>query len=429
MFEEYNTIFRFYQRIVGLASYIETENRKCVLPVIPEKILIHLCEDVSNLFKEEPNILKINKDCIIVGDLHGNIFDLFRILNKFGFPPKRTYFFLGDYVDRGHFSTETISLLFILKVIFTNNIFLIRGNHEFEDMCNDNGFSYEIFHVYPNQEVEKAFFHAFSFLPLAAQVFDTVFCVHGGIGPSILSLHDIMKIKRPIVNFDSEVIQSLVWSDPSPTIDVVNYGQSTRGLGQTYGQNAIDDFLSRQSFDVLVRGHQCVANGIEYHLNNKVITVFSSSNYCDIHQNKSGVLILSKNQTSKCITQEFFTWSPIVSPKREDVIFIISESEDTFKLPAKSSQQSARRPSFPFNYRVSIHRSPEPNNDRSTIPQMSAFTTFSPSLNRSRHKDSDEPILKSRSRIMSVELDHSIKIPPIGGIHRRRNSLIHRNFS
>ena len=82
------------------------------------------------IFKLEPNLVKIPEPVVVVGDIHGQYYDLVHMLNKAGDPTKVNYLFLGDYVDRGKNSLETIILLLAYKVKFKENFFLLRGNHE-----------------------------------------------------------------------------------------------------------------------------------------------------------------------------------------------------------------------------------------------------------------------------------------------------------
>ena len=110
---------------------ISNKEDKFVFKIYERKLLMSICEKVTDIFKKEPSVLKLKGDCIVVGDLHGHIIDLYRIFTIFDLPPKTTYLFLGDIVDRGGFSIETITLLFVLKLLYPKNIYLIRGNHEF----------------------------------------------------------------------------------------------------------------------------------------------------------------------------------------------------------------------------------------------------------------------------------------------------------
>ena len=98
---------------------------------VSERELKFLCQQVSELLTEESNVQPVLSPVTVVGDLHGQFFDLLHLLDQIGgWPPQTAYVFLGDFVDRGHNSVETLSLLLALKLKYPGHVTLLRGNHE-----------------------------------------------------------------------------------------------------------------------------------------------------------------------------------------------------------------------------------------------------------------------------------------------------------
>lgn len=89
-----------------------------------------LCQQVREEFDKYPMLLELSAPINVCGDVHGQFEDLLRIFEACGWPSKHNYLFLGDYVDRGKKSLETISLLFAYKLRYPNQMHLLRGNHE-----------------------------------------------------------------------------------------------------------------------------------------------------------------------------------------------------------------------------------------------------------------------------------------------------------
>lgn len=361
IFTTYSTILYLTKEEILQVGYNTNDARP--IPSFDQELLTTLCLQAQTIFSKEDIILDLDGDVIVAGDIHGSLHDLLRIIN-FNNVNHNKIVFLGDFVDRGNFSLECITLLFALKVLFPKNYYLIRGNHEFDSICSQYGFKEEIvencihkenslprfpnFSIYKedskkiqsdlklqvfredelrifnsnyknyqyDESLYNAFIKAFSYLPICAIINKTSICIHGGISPHLKFIDDIRNsIKRPVDHFDeNELLCDLLWSDPSKRCAAISqpFDQNPRGRGKLFSEVSISNFLNNNSLIRLIRGHECVKNGIDKKFNDKCITVFSASSYDKDMGNKCSILKVIQNGDQI----ETITFSPIVKLDR-----------------------------------------------------------------------------------------------------------------
>lgn len=265
---------------------------------LTENQVVSICSKASSLFKREPQIIPLKGDFIIVGDLHGSINSLLRIFNHFNYPPETSYIFLGDYIDRGKYSFEVIIFLYSLKILYPMNIFMLRGNHECDSMASTNGFKKECLKKY-SKTVYSAMIKSFDFLSIAIVLNFKIFCVHGGISQLFTTVDDVNhdnSLKKPLKEPFPEIINDLLWSDPSKSID--NFSESPRSIGKLYGFDATKEFLEKKcnNLALLVRSHEMIPYGFDYPFDDKgkALTIFSSIDYCG-NENSGSVAVVHEN--------------------------------------------------------------------------------------------------------------------------------------
>ncbi|CAN1784180.1 Serine/threonine-protein phosphatase PP1 isozyme 8 [Linum perenne] len=132
----------------------------------------------------------------VAGDIHGQYQDLLRVFEYGGYPPSANYLFLGDYVDRGKQSLETICLLLAYKIRYPEKIHLLRGNHEDAKINRIYGFYDECKRRF-NVRLWKIFTDCFNALPVSALIDEKILCMHGGLSPDLDNLDQIREIQRP----------------------------------------------------------------------------------------------------------------------------------------------------------------------------------------------------------------------------------------
>ena len=283
------------------SSANSSRKNKDKLPLTSQEIKYVLNKSRS-IFLDQPTLFRLSQPVKIVGDIHGQFHDLIRIFNSCGYPPYTNYLFLGDYVDRGYKSLETILLLLCYKIKYPENFFMLRGNHESANITKIYGFYDECKRRLPsisgNHKLWKTFVDVFNALPIAATINDKIFCIHGGLSPDLADLKQIENIKRPTDIPDNGLLADLLWSDPDPLIknfSPTNWPKNDRGVSYCFGKKHVDYFCLKFKMDLIVRGHMVVEDGYEFFDKRKLVTVFLAPNYCGEFDNYGAIMSVDKS--------------------------------------------------------------------------------------------------------------------------------------
>ena len=283
-------------------NYIAKLSNLQKLELIPEDELIELCEQVKEVLITEPNLILLEAPVNVVGDIHGQHHDMLNMFVKGGKVGENKYLFMGDYVDRGYFSLETIELLLCYKLKYQKQIYLLRGNHESRMITAAYGFKDEISKKYGNNSIWQTFMEVFDLLPLAGLISGKIFCVHAGLSRDIKKLYQINLIDRNKEVDSSGKFADLLWSDPNE--EYGGFKPNQRGAGTLFGEDVVEEFCKRNGLTMILRSHQLAELGYNYPFSvknkkpdeeQKLMTVWSVPNYCYRCNNKAIIIKVDAN--------------------------------------------------------------------------------------------------------------------------------------
>jgi len=318
--------------------------------VMAQELLLDIVKRASELFEAEPNLLKLNDPITVVGDIHGQFFDLVKLLEIGGPAESTQYIFLGDYVDRGSFSVEVVVTLYALKIKFPKTIRMLRGNHECRQMTSFFNFREECEYKY-DIAVYDAIMGSFDMLPLAATINGKFLVVHGGISPDLPNIKAINRLHRFQEPPREGLLCDLLWSDPyekeapppqSKKAAMHFVPNDVRQCSYFYTFDGVATFLKKNQLLSVIRAHEAQLEGYKMHKTNpatgfpSVITIFSAPNYCDVYNNK-GAILKFDNSTLNILQlncsphpyhlpnfMDVFTWSmPFVIEKVTEMLYYI----------------------------------------------------------------------------------------------------------
>lgn len=299
---------RFLKKTVCSSSQQWEELSMSVAQCLNLDEIMLIIHTARAIFESESTVVDVRMPCKTFGDLHGHIEDLFKLFRVFGTPSHlfgdirhMNYVFIGDFVDRGKHGLEVVLTLFSLKILYPHAVHLIRGNHEDEGVNLRYGFYNECDSQFPahGREIYNSINETFSYLPLAAVIVKKVFCVHGGIGMSLRRIEDLKALKKPIfvpsssrgsLTFEQQLVVDALWSDPTELMSITGVKRNDLRSSHPdstitrFGVDVVDEFFETNkkdgySLELIIRGHQVPADGMDVFGNGKLITITSARNY------------------------------------------------------------------------------------------------------------------------------------------------------
>lgn len=280
-----------------------------------------LIEKATSILQNEPTFNRVvaEGETHVVGDLHGSLEDLARIISLKGYPSTlNKYIFNGDFVDRGPRSVEVLSIILAMKIASPNDVFLNRGNHEDHAVSTVYGFRDEIQDKYPDEysKIWESVRSFYASLPMGTSLESSkLFTSHASppLDPLInifsndtSNMFSSQKSSTLMSDDVDKRMVDMLWSDP----DVSELGtrdNEKRGCGTIYGPNEVKSFCERHDLNVYVRSHECVMNGVEYISCGDDIhmyTVFSASQYPNFEGfNQAAVLTFKSGSSEPKVTQ------------------------------------------------------------------------------------------------------------------------------
>lgn len=293
------TEFYFHHDINNRSSYYITKsnNTKYKQQAFTQETFIHILDSITNSYEKcSDTPLDINLDngfyqkiiinderakVCIIGDIHSSLHSFIDILNNikkeyfkdddtFKLKEDRYIIFLGDIVDRGPYSIELLVIIFYLKIINFNNVYIINGNHEHEMLSTEYGLAYEMYLEYDRQFFYTQLNNIWKYQPVCIilQMYkkDTFHLCHGSFDKNYKQYKD--EFKKFITNTNNHneyyVIDPtskyyILWSDMNLTLDVIK-DSVKEGRGPDLSLGFIKEYLKDCGIRSIISGHQDVVN-------------------------------------------------------------------------------------------------------------------------------------------------------------------------
>ena len=276
--------------------------------LLDKNYISNLITEALNQLKASSPLIKLRSPVKIFGSINGQYNDLMRYFSLFGRPSELKgdiescdYLFLGNFTNRGAFSLETVCLLLALKIKYNGHFHLLRGNQEDIEISKLYGLADECKEklkedINQPNSIFQQLCNLFEYLPLAAVINNQIFCAHSGISKNGLYLKEIQRLTFPIKIKSCQIAKDLLWNTPN-IYENTNFNKlfPIEYKPEQFNANSLDTLFNNNKLKLMIRSHDVCQKGIDNCFGDRLITIFSSTNYCGVYQNAGAIIFIKKS--------------------------------------------------------------------------------------------------------------------------------------
>ena len=276
--------------------------------LLDKNYISNLITEALNQLKASSPLIKLRSPVKIFGSINGQYNDLMRYFSLFGRPSELKgdiescdYLFLGNFTNRGAFSLETVCLLLALKIKYNGHFHLLRGNQEDIEISKLYGLADECKEklkedINQQNSIFQQLCNLFEYLPLAAVINNQIFCAHSGISKNGLYLKEIQRLTFPIKIKSCQIAKDLLWNTPN-IYENTNFNKlfPIEYKPEQFNANSLDTLFNNNKLKLMIRSHDVCQKGIGNCFGDRIITIFSSTNYCGVYQNAGAIIFIKKS--------------------------------------------------------------------------------------------------------------------------------------
>ena len=289
------------------------------------KFLINLTDNIRQLVKHEQKLIKCNAPAIVVGDLQGSLDNIFTMESQFWSTMPvipENLIFLGNYTGKSNYSIEVLIYLMSIKYMSPNQVYLLRGIQETRNY-NEKTLLLECKLRYGEEmgkQLWESFNSVFDHLPYVAIINESIVCTSSGIPKDAIKyklstlFENYTQIDMKSKTREFSIFQQVMANMPE-AVDHENSSRCRTGKADSkdrevlfkqnplmpnayvYTREAFRQFMSLNQFTYMIRSNEFVQDGHRIMYNNRLITVFSNSNFDD--NKNAAVVVFISHQDSK----------------------------------------------------------------------------------------------------------------------------------